>query len=437
MTTSTSASADDRAAVPEPGSRVAPAPDPDAVIARLFFSDEGIDDPVPLYRHLRHHAPVHRSATGAVFLSRFEDCRRILRDNHFGKASRDGGQLVPDSDPEATRFRAEQLERAAARRQPRSMLFLDPPDHTRQRQLVQRAFTPKRVEQLRASIRRLADDAVDRVVDARRCDLLELLAFPLPVAVIGTMVGVPEADWPRFRALITTSAAGVEPGAGIDDLRAAERSNAEVWSYFADLARERRTRPRDDLLSDLLEVEDGGDQLSEGEVIAVAILLFAAGFETTTNLIGNGMGALLRHPDQMAALWADPARTPGAVEEMLRWDSPVQLDVRTALVPTHFDGDAVERGGRFVTLLGAANHDPARFTDPDRFDIARDEGAPLSFAAGIHHCLGANLARAEATEVFASLVERCASVELDGELRRRPRMTLRGYRSVPVSVTPR
>jgi cytochrome P450 len=335
------------------------------------------------------------------------------------------------------RYRAELQQRAEATRQPRSMLFLNPPDHTRQRRLVQRAFTPKRVEQLRTSIRRLADDAVDRVIEAGRGDLLELLAFPLPVAVIGTMVGVPEADWPRFRALITTSAAGIEPGAGIDELRAAERSNAEVWSYFVDLARERRAQPRDDLLSDLLAVEEGGDQLSEGEVIAVAILLFAAGFETTTNLIGNGMGALLRHPDQMASLWADATMAPGAVEEILRWDSPVQLDVRTALVATRFDGEQVEPGRQFVTLLGAANRDPARFTDPDRFDITRDEGTALSFAAGIHHCLGANLARVEATEVFASLVERCAAVDLDGELRRRPRMTLRGYRAVPISVTPR
>jgi cytochrome P450 len=416
---------------------VDPGLDPDAAIAHLFFSEDGIDDPVPYYHHLRRVAPVHRSATGAIFLTRFDDCQRILRDNRFGKAGRRGSQLVPESDPEALRYRAELLERAEAEQQPQSMLFLNPPDHTRQRSLVQRAFTPKRVEQLRSSIRRLADEAVDRVVEARRCDLLELLAFPLPVAVIGTMVGVPEADWTRFRSLITTSAAGIEPGASVDDLRAAERSNAEVWSYFVDLARERRTRPRDDLLSDLIAVEEAGDQLSEGEVIAVAILLFAAGFETTTNLIGNGVGALLRHPDQMTALWADPTPAPSAVEEVLRWDSPVQLDVRTALEAGELDGAPIEAGQHVVTLLGAANRDPARFTDPDRFDITRDEGAPLSFAAGIHHCLGANLARVEGTEVFRSLVERCASIDLDGELHRRPRMTLRGYRALPISVTPR
>ncbi len=419
------------------GATVDPEMTPDAAVAALFFSDEGIADPAPFYHHLRNVAPVHRSATGAVFLTRFDDCQQILRDNRFGKSGRRGGQLIPDTDPKATAYRKQLLERAEREQQPQSMLFLNPPEHTRQRSLVQRAFTPKRIEELRGSIRRLADDAVDRVVEAGSCDLLELLAFPLPVAVIGTMVGVPEADWPQFREIITTSAAGIEPGATLADLQAAEASNIRVWEYFVELVRERRRRPQDDLLSDLIAVEEAGDQLSEGEVIVVAILLFAAGFETTTNLIGNGMGALLRHPDQMARLWAEPALTSGAVEEMLRWDSPVQLDARMALEPSEFDGQPVEAGEQFVTLLGAANRDPARFTEPDRFDITRDQGAPLSFAAGIHYCLGANLSRAEGIEVFHALIERCASIELAGELRQRPRMTLRGYQAVPITVTPR
>ncbi len=421
----------------QPPRVIDPSLDPDAAIGELFFSDAGVDDPAPLYHHLRDVTPVHHSASGTVFLTRFDDCQRVLRDNHFGKAGRRRGQLLPDGDPEATRLRAEMMREAEARDQPQSMLFLNPPDHTRQRSLVQRAFTPKRVAELRGSIAGLADEAADRVVDAGRGDLLDLLAFPLPVAVIGTMVGVPEADWPMFRELITTSAAGIEPGATADELRAAERSNAEVGAYFLDLVAERRARPQDDLLSDLIAVEEAGDQLSEGEVIAVSILLFAAGFETTTNLIGNGVGALLRNPDQMRRLWADPSMLASAVEEMLRWDSPVQLDVRSVLESTEFDGARVEEGQQFVTLLGAANRDPARFTDPDRFDIGRNEGQPLSFAAGIHHCLGANLARAEAQEVFRALIERCTDIELEGPLRRRSRMTLRGYQAVPISVTPR
>ncbi len=409
---------------------------PDETVAAIFFSDAGLDDPSPYYRHLRETAPVHHSGTGALFLTRYEDCREVLRDNRFGKATRDGEGLIPSSDPAAAEFRRELLARRRADR-PVSMLFLNPPAHTRQRRLVSRAFTPRRVEEMRARIRTLADGVADRFVESGGGDLLEAIGFPLPVAVIGAMVGVPEADWPQFRSLITAAAAGIEAGASVDELKAAEAANAEVYAYFLDLVAERRANPRDDLLSDLLAVNDAGDTLSEGEVIVVATLLFAAGFETTTNLIGNGTAALLRNPGEMARLWDDPALLPTAVEEMLRWDSPVQLDVRTALEPADLAGESVEEGTNVVTLLGAANRDPAHFHDPDRFDVARDEGPPMSFASGIHYCLGANLARAEGQEVFASLIERCRTIELDGPLVRRHRMTLRGFQSVPVRLTAR
>lgn len=411
----------------------------DETVAALFFTDAGIDDPTPYYHHLRRIAPVHHSATGAVFLSRYDDCREALRDSRFGKATRGGESegLIPSSDPAAAEFRRELLQRRRGDRRPLSLLFLNPPEHTRQRGLVSRAFTPRRVEEMRARIATLAGSVVDRFVEVGGGDLLEAIAFPLPVAVIGAMVGVPEADWPRFRSLITAAAAGIEAGATVDELRAAEAANDEVWAYFADLVAERHARPRDDLLSDLIAVNDGGDTLSDGEIIVVAMLLFAAGFETTTNLIGNGTAALLAHPDEMARLRADPGLLPSAVEEILRWDSPVQLDVRTALEPADVAGEPVAVGTNVVTLLGAANRDPAHFTDPDRFDIGRDDGPPMSFASGIHYCLGANLARAEGQEVFGALLTRCGTIELDGPLVRRPRMTLRGYRAVPVRVTPR
>lgn len=412
-------------------------PSHDELLGQIFLSQEGLDDPSPFYHQLREAAPVHQSGAGAVFLSRFDDCRELLRDSRFGKSARGGNSLFPGSDPEAEQLRKEQVQRAIDTKQPASMLFLNPPHHTRQRALVSRAFTPRRVEQLRANIRDIADRLVDEFAQAGGGDLLEAIAFPLPVAVIGTMVGVPSADWPQFRSLITTSAAGIEPTASADELRAASAANQQVQEYFHSLLAERRSSPQDDLLSDLAAVEQDGDVLSDGEIVAVSILLFAAGFETTTNLIGNGMAALLRNPEQQAALWADPSLLPTAVDEMLRWDSPVQLDGRTAFEDVEIDGVLVPEGGRVMTLLGAANRDPGHFDQPDRFDIARNDGPPMSFASGIHYCLGANLSRAEGQEVFGALISRCATIEQHGELERRRRFTLRGFTSVPVTVTAR
>jgi cytochrome P450 len=250
-------------------------------------------------------------------------------------------------------------------------------------------------------------------------------------------VGVPEQDWPMFRSLITRSAVGIEPTATIEELRDGEQANIDTWDYFVELVAERRARPQDDLLSDLLAVEEAGDQLTEAEVIVGTILIFAAGFETTTNLIGNGTGALLRNPAEMDRLWSDADLLPTAVDEMLRWDSPVQFDMRRALQPAEVAGEPVDAGTTVVTLLGAANRDPAHFQDPDRFDVGRAEGTPMSFASGIHYCLGANLARAEGQEVFGAMRDRFRSIELAGELVQRPRTTLRGYEAVPVRVVTR
>lgn len=407
----------------------------DAELFSLFFTPEGMADPNPHYHRLREVAPVHRSGTGVIFLTRYDDCREVLRDNRFGKAMTPDPPLVGDPDPELIAYRA---RIATARTSgPTSMLFLNPPEHTRQRGLVSRVFTPRRVEQMRADIAELAEECFDAMAAAGEFDALELLGFPLPVAVVGKLVGVPREDWPSFRSLVAAAAVSLEPSATLAQLQAAEAAFAQTYAYFAELVVERQARPQDDLLSALLAVVDGDDTLSPEECIVVCLLLFSAGFETTTNLIGNGLGALLRHPDQQARLWSEPTLVPSAVEEILRWDSPVQLDARTALVPADVQGVPVEEGQRVFTLLGAANRDPAHFADPDRFDIARADGPPLSFASGIHYCLGANLARAEGQEVFAGLIRRFATIELAGELVQRPRLTLRGFNAVPVRVRPR
>ncbi len=409
----------------------------DTYLLNLILTPEGQADPAPWYRRLREELPVFTSSTGGIFLSRYDDCRALLRDNRFGKdesAPTRRTMLPVEDSPEMKAYRQEMAARDRDR--PRSMLFLDPPDHTRIRGLVSRAFTPRRIEDMRASIAVLTEECLDEMAERGGGDAIDILGY-LPVNVIGELVGVPRQDWPHFRVLVTAGVVSLEPGATLEELKGAAAAFEEMWAYFVHLVAERRRAPAPDLISALLEVEEAGDRLTEDELISTAILLFSAGMETTQNLIGNGLGALFANPDQRARLWAEPQLVASAVEEMLRWDSPVQLDGRRALVDADVAGVEVPAGGAVMTLLGAANRDPAHFSDPDAFDVGRDEGPPLSFASGIHYCLGANLARAEAQEMFAGLIRRFAAVEQAGPLEQRGRMTLRGYRAVPITVTPR
>ncbi len=401
----------------------------------LFLTPEGNQDAHRRFRVLHEHAPVYVGTDGGMVLSGYEHCQAVLRNNALGKDLSPSGMMPGGgtADDEVTQLRREILRAGVGR--PQTILMMNPPDHTRVRGLVSRAFTPRRVNGMAAHIEELAEECFDNMAEAGEFDLLELLGFPFPVSVIGELVGVPRSDWPDFRARVTASAATLETTASADDLRQAMEAQQDSWEYFIGLVEQKRSHPGDDLLTDMLAVSDeDGDRLSEGEAIAQALLMFAAGFETTTNLIGNGMAALLTHPEQFAALREDPTLVDSAVEEMLRWDSPVQLDARSALEDTELDGMGISAGTRVITLLGAANRDPSRFSDPDVFDISRAEGPPLSFAAGIHYCLGANLARAEGRAVFSGLLRRFSSIELNGELKRRHRLTLAGWEAVPVKV---
>ena len=286
---------------------------------------------------------------------------------------------------------------------------------------MSKAFTPRTVERLRPHIVELVDDLLDRIPRGEVVDVMEALAYRLPVAVISAMLGVPSSDWPRFREVVGRVTVLLEPVIADDEIGPAFEAQAELEEYFANLVALRRRDPGDDLLSSLIAVEEGTDKLSEMELISTAILLFGAGFETTTNLIGNGLLALLRNPEQLARLRADlGAETPGAegaamrsaVEELLRYDSPVQFDGRYVFEAIELGGVPVPAGSQIVTALGAANRDPARFTDPERLDLRRDEGPPMSFAGGIHFCLGAALARAEGQVVFDRLLARFGAIEL-------------------------
>lgn len=407
----------------------------DQALFDVFASANGLADPNPFYRTLREQVPVHVSGFGGTVFSRYDDCRMLLRDNRFGNGEAGPDQSFGSGAPEALAMRREMEERRAD--QPKSMLRLDPPDHTRQRGLVSRAFTPRRIEDLRSRVAELVDERLDAVADAGTCDAMELLAEPLPVSVISEMLGVPQEDWPEIRDLVGDLVQSLEPSATVDDLKKAEAAGTEMWHYFSGLVAIRRAEPQDDLLSGLIEARDEQDMLEEGEILAVANLLFAAGAETTTNLIGNGLNALFNHPDQLDRLWADPSLVPTAVDEVLRYDSPVQLDGRVCLEDAEACGVRFEAGDRLLTLLGAANRDPAHFDDAERFDVGRQGEPVMSFASGIHYCLGANLAKVEGQEVFAGLIRRFERIEPAGDRPYRRRIVLRGLEQCPVTVTPR
>ena len=409
----------------------------DEYLLNLFLTEEGIANPAIWYKRLRDESPVFESSSGAIFLSRYSDCRTLFRDNRLGKDDREGpgGSALPRDESEEVKAYRKELSENRGDSSP-SMLFLNPPDHTRLRALVSRAFTPKRVDSMRESITSLTEDCLDNLAENGGGDAMEILGF-LPVNVIGELVGVPKSDWDYFRPLVTAGVASLEAAPSLDELKASTAAFIEMNEYFTQLLAERKESPRDDLMSALIEVEESGDRISEPEVVSTIILLFAAGMETTQNLIGNGLGAFFENPDQMDLLWDDSTLVESSIEEILRFDSPVQLDGRTALEDAEIAGLPLPKGSNVVTLIGAANRDPERFANPDDFRIRRNEGPPLSFASGIHYCLGANLARTEGQEMFAGLIRRFKKIEQAGDLKQRGRLTLRGYETVPVSVTPR
>ena len=392
----------------------------DAVLAELVATPQGKADPYSRYAALREHTPVHRSAFGFCVLSRYDDCLQLLRVPGVGKDFSNAASALGLSEEQ-------QAEQAAFRNDRSNMLFADPPEHTRLRRLASRAFTPRSVEALRPRVVALVDDLVDRIDRAVEVDVMDALAFPLPVTVIGEMLGVPAVDRPRFRPLVRAVTAMLELSITPEELHAATEASNTLEHYFADLIAERRAHPQDDLLTRLIQAEDEGERLSEYELVSTAILLFAAGFETTTHLLGNGLLALVNNPDQLERLRADRGLIRPAVEELLRYDSPVQITARTAYEDLTVGGERIEAGNIVLALLGAANRDPARFTEPDRLDVGRSESPPLSFGSGIHHCLGAALARLEVQVVLDRLLDRFSAIELvGGPPRHRDSLTLRG-----------
>lgn len=399
------------------------------------FDPQWASDPFPLYAALRERAPIHRNDLGFWVLASYADCLAVLRDR---RSSSDSLNIDTERLPEGFRTPvAEDDTVAQAMLEMRPFLFRDPPDHTRLRGLVSKAFTPKVVESLRARTQRAVDELLDAALEAGEVDLVDALAYPLPVRVICDLLGVPHTDHEIFREWSDALARGLDP----DFLLTAEvieaRSQAIVQfsQYFFELLAARRRHPGDDFLSQLAAAEDGGAVLSEGELLSTCILLLVAGHETTVNLIGGGTLALLRHPDQWARFRTDPDVNRAAVEEMLRYVSPVQLTGRTFLEDCEFGGVEFRAGDFAMLLLGSANHDPTRFDEPEEFDIGRNPNPHLGFGFGIHHCLGAPLARMETQVALNSLARRAPSLSLSTDrVTYKSNVVLRGLESLPVSM---
>jgi cytochrome P450 len=392
-----------------------------------LFGPEMLADPYSVYHKLRSTTPAFWAAQlDAWIVTTYEGVSAGLRNpllssDRFGRMQKrlaaKGLDLVLDE-------------------QKRSMIHMDPPDHTRLRGLVNKAFTPRAVDAMEARIQGLIDGLLDAVQPAGKMDVIADLAYPLPVIVIAEMLGVPAEDRARFKHWsdeISIMLGGDAAALPESVLRRVVEARQELGDYFRAVVTRRRQQPGNDLLTALVQAEEGGGRLTEDEIYSMAVLLLIAGNETTTNLIGNGLLALLRHPDQHRRLWDDGALVPSAVEEMLRYDGSVQLTTRLATADLPMYGTTIQGGQGVYLMLAAANRDPAQFPQPDRFDVARSDNKHVAFGAGPHFCLGAPLARLEARVVLRTLRRRCPNLRLASDRAEyRNNFNLRGLKALPV-----
>jgi len=388
------------------------------------FLPEFHANPYPFYHRLRAADAVHQTPMGLWVLTRYDDVVTALRDPRFGREGFEQmlAAVYGDDTTNASR--------------PRSMLFRDPPDHTRLRGLVSQAFTPRVIERMRSHIQEIVDRLLDRAQNAKAMDVIEDLAYPLPVTVICEMLGVPteaHAGIRQWSADIARSldAIGMPSDEGV--VKRGRLARQAMLDYFRGIIPERRQNPRDDLLSLLIAAEEQGDKLTEGELLITCNLLFVAGHKTTVNLIGNGLFALLNHPDQLDKLRENPTLIPSVVEELLRYDSPVQRTARITNTDVELDGRKIAKGSMVIAAIGAANRDPAHFPDPDRLDITRRDNRHIAFGFGIHFCLGAPLARLEGQIAIGTLLLRMPGLKLATSAPEwRESSTLRGLKALPV-----
>ncbi|KPM57043.1 cytochrome P450 [Frankia sp. R43] len=397
-----------------------PADDVTRILLDLF-SPAHRADPYPLFAQLREGGPVHETPLGIRLVTRHAECTAVLQNPSWGH------NQGPDG----------------AFRGGDSFLFMNPPQHTRLRGMVSRTFTPRMISGLAPRIERLVDQLLDDMVSAGETDLIAALAYPLPMTIVCELLGIPATDYPVFHKWSIAIARGLDPEILLspEEKTRRDESTAAFYDYFRELARSRRDHPADDLISALAAVDENGDGLSDTELLGTGNLLLNAGHETSVNLIGNGLLALLRHPEQLAALHAEPELVPSAVQELLRFDAPIQLIPRDALTELELAGELLPPGSGVAVLLAAANRDPAAYPDPDRLDVTRFHGrqaAPprhLAFSLGVHFCLGAGLALLEMETLLRRLIERGITIDpLTDEPDFKPNVILRGPERLPVSV---
>lgn len=383
-----------------------------------FWTHEAQQNPYPIYQKIREEIPIFKRDHTWMF-SRHKDVSALLPDRRMSAVRGHLGYLEEEE-------RARNQALIEANRY--MILFLDPPDHTRLRSLVAQAFSARRIQNLRERIAELVDELLAGVEPGEPWDLIDTLANPLPGLVIAELIGVPTADQDSFTRWANDYGAWLGAWRSDEELRRrANQSAGELTSYIREMIRERRKAPADDLLSGLVQAEQEGDKLTEDELVSTIFLILFAGNETTTNLIGNGILTLLRHPDDMERLRSNPDLMRTAIEELLRYDGPVQLTTRFASEPIEIEGHTIEAGEQLEFLLGAANRDPEQFDDPDTLNLARRPNRHIGFGHGIHFCLGAPLARAEGQIAIAEILRRYPTLELaQDEVEWRDNPILRG-----------
>jgi len=395
----------------------------DNLLNKLFGS-ENRRNPYPGYRKLREHQRVMPLRDDFYLVSGYEEAAEILRTPEFGH-----GKPPVVEQPDDDRLIDDEG------RIIRSFIVLDPPDHTRLRRLVSKAFTPRTVERLASRIDELARELIGKAAEKGEADFVTEVSMPLPVTVIGELLSIPLDERERFAAWSADLARGIDPPYLLEEgvFDRAVRARREFLAYIRELAEERRRRPGDDLLSELLAVSDAGDTLSEGEVLVTITLLLIAGHITTTNLIGNSVLAMLNHPDQFQKLVADRSLAAQAVEEVLRYDSPSQLITRKAQQDTSFAGMPVKEGTETLIVIGGTNRDPEAHENPEVFDITRPPTPHLAFGHGVHFCLGAPLARLEARTLLLALADQPHAIRQAAPETWSRVFTLRGPSSLPVA----